>query len=162
MPSLRRGRRNLARIDELAKAMADEQPDVPLSYRKTVNYRRRMLVEDALIQELHARGLRTAEIAKLLGKAHRTVRRRLEMAKVTRGLLESMLVDFAHDWKQASKAAALQGDHRPAMDAIAAVTDIQVVKKVAGGEGPKYQLQIGINLAGQEPRAILAPVEPPP
>lgn len=159
MPSLRRGRRNIARLEQLAAAIANKAPALTSTdpVKRTgdlekATARTNLLIEDAIIANLVSRGVRNGEIARLIGKSARTIARRVEMAKVTRALITSMLVDYAVDWKTASTNAALQGDHRPAMDAIAAVTDIQVVKKVAGDVGPKYQLQIGINLAGEAPR----------
>lgn len=97
--------------------------------------------------ELSQQGHSDARIAKLLNAKPEAVK---EALGHSRKLLELFAPEFAQHWLEASKNAAADGDHKPAM---AALQSIEVVKPIAqtydtGAQGSKAVAAVKVELHG--------------
>lgn len=89
---------------------------------------RHLSIADAVtVARLSHAGVAPRKIAKLLGARPEAVREALEGA---RKLLEVFAPEFAQHWLEASRNAAMNGDHRPAMAALLATKVIEPIAQV--------------------------------
>jgi hypothetical protein len=92
----------------------------------TKNRSEHLTIPDAVAAaQLAKRGLSADDIAKALHAKPEAVKAALSQA---RQLLESFAPEVAKDWIDASRIAAAEGDHKPAM---ALLQSIEVVKPIA-------------------------------
>ena len=107
--------------------------------------------ERVAIQGLSISGLSNAEIARRHGRSRKTIARVLssEEFRLARELARSALmqgvVEFAADWRTASREAAKRGRHEPARDAL---LGLKVIDPPSAKPDMGVVVQIGVALPG--------------
>jgi hypothetical protein len=107
-------------------------------------------------------GVAPRKIAKLLSARPEAVREALEGA---RKLLELFAPEFAQHWLEASRNAAVNGDHRPAMAALLATKVIEPIPQVyetGGGANADAAMQVEFHVSrSRVSRPHLVTASPP-
>jgi hypothetical protein len=119
------------------------------------------LTEALSAVELAGKGHSPRQIARLLKARPTAVREALAQS---RRLLEVCSTRFAEDWLVASRVAASEGDHKPAM---AALQSIEVVKPIAqtydtGAAGGKAVAAVQVQFVGFGFAGLPQPAAPEP
>lgn len=94
---------------------------------RTARPRHLSLADAVTAARLEHAGVAPRKIAKLLGARPEAVREALDGA---RKLLALFALEFAQHWLEASRNAAMNGDHRPAMAALLATKVIEPIAQV--------------------------------